>query len=357
MTAIYSFIFSKSKKRSVVSAFFCFLLLVLSSCGKDTAHTLLIEGPTMGTQYHIKVVATDANHKSEEFQNTLKSLVTDKLVAINQSMSTYIDDSELSLINQAPIDEWINLSPDLFELLMLCNKVSVESDGAFDTTVGPLVNLWGFGPSKTEVIPSQHQINDLLVRIGYQKIILDAVKDTNTGQIKKSSDLYIDLSSAAKGFAADLLAREFRALNLQNFMIEVGGELYVSGTNAQGKSWTIGVEKPSLLHDGSLQAIHVSNVGIATSGEYRNYYEVDGVRASHTIDPSIGKPIHHKLVSVTVISEMGALSDAYATALNVMGPEKGFLLAEKLELAAYFIVKSDDGFVTKYTPSFKPYLE
>lgn len=357
MTAIDSFIFSKYKKRPVVSAFFCFLLLALSSCGKDAADTLLIEGPTMGTQYHIKVVVTDANHKSEDFQNTLKSLVTDKLVAINQSMSTYINDSELSLINQAPINEWIDLSPDLFELLMLCHKVSVESDGAFDTTVGPLVNVWGFGPNKTEIIPSQSQIDALLTRIGYEKILLEALPDTHTGRIKKSSDLYIDLSSAAKGFAADLLAREFRALDLQNFMIEVGGELYVSGVNAQGRSWTIGVEKPSSLHEGSLQAIHVSNVGIATSGEYRNYYEVDGIRASHTIDPSVGKPINHKLASVTVITALGGLSDAYATALNVLGPEKGFLLAEKLELAAYFIVKSDNGFVTKYTSSFEPYLE
>lgn len=311
----------------------------------------------MGTQYHIKVVVTDPIHKSEDFQNRLKQLVTDKLVATNQSMSTYIDDSELSLINKAPINEWMDLSPDLFELLMLCHKVSIESNGAFDTTVGPLVNLWGFGPNKTEVIPSQHQIDELLSRIGYQKILLEAMRDTDVGRIKKSADVYIDLSSAAKGFAADLLARDFRALNLHNFMIEVGGELYVSGMNAQGKLWTIGVEKPSLLHDGSLQAIHVSNVGIATSGEYRNYYEVDGVRASHTIDPTTGKPINHKLVSVTVVSAMSGLSDAYATALNALGDEKGFLLAEKLELAAYFIVKSDDGFVTKYTPSFKPYLE
>ena len=357
MTNTHLFIFSKSKKRPVILAFFCLLLLFLSSCSKDATSTLFIEGPTMGTQYHIKVVVTDPNHKSEDFQNTLKNLVAEKLIAINQSMSTYINDSELSLINKAPINEWINLSPDLFELLTMCYKVSMESAGAFDTTVGPLVNLWGFGPNKTEIIPSQAQIDDLLARIGYQNMLLEAVPNTNSGRIKKSANLYIDLSSAAKGFAADLLARELRALNLQNFMVEVGGELYVNGVNAQGKSWTIGVEKPALLHEGSLQAISVSNVGIATSGEYRNYYEVDGVRASHTIDPSTGRPIDHKLVSVTVITPEGGLSDAYATALNVLGPEKGFLLAEELKLAAYFIIKADDGFVTKYTSFFKPYLE
>lgn len=352
-------LYNKNKKRPLFQAFFYLLITGsimvcgITGCRNDYQPLVLsISGPTMGTQYHIKVVVENPDLAGLLSEVDLKVLVDDKLEAINASMSTYISDSELSLLNQAPIDQWLDVSTDLYELLLLSQKVSEASSGAFDISVGPLVNLWGFGPQKTERIPSSDEIKAELSRIGYDKLSIDRTRP----KLKKRANLYLDLSSLAKGFATDLLSRDLRKLGYSNFMVEIGGELYVSGRNDRGLPWTIGVEKPSLLQEGSMQAIAVSNVGVATSGEYRNYYEVDGIRASHTIDPIQGKPIQHKLVSVTVISDMGGLSDAYATALNVLGPKAGYALAKDLNLAAYFVVKTHDGFDIKYTPQFTPYL-
>ena len=376
-------------KRPVSLAFFRFFILVffsliIASCDRNTdaeshhtsKETLYIEGPTMGTQYHIKVVVEKTSDTLGLFG--LQTLINERLIDINQKMSTYIADSELSLINEAEADTWLSVSHELFEVLMLSNDASEASNGAFDITVGPLVNLWGFGPDKTKNIPSDEQIQALKADIGFSNIQLLAVEPLETAlnsaapesddvdvmsateqplaRIKKTGNLYIDLSAIAKGFACDLLARDFRSLGLNDFMIEIGGELYVSGQTEKSKSWTIGVEKPSLSHEGAFQAVAISNVGVATSGDYRNYYEVDGVRASHTLDPATGKPITHNVVSVTVISESAAKADAYATALNVLGGEKGLALSSELNLAAYFISRVEDEFVVKYSPAFEQYL-
>lgn len=347
-----------------------------SNTHSNAKETLYIEGPTMGTQYHIKVVV----EKSSKTVGLVKlqKLINDRLIDVNKKMSTYIPSSELSLLNKETIDTWLPVSHDMFEVLMLSNDVSKASQGAFDITVGPLVNLWGFGPKKTKTIPSDEQVQTLMGTIGFDNIQLLAVEpadDASTAananndqnptksdisaslsRIKKAKDVYIDLSAIAKGFACDLIARDFRAMGLNDFMIEVGGELYVSGQSQKTEHWTIGVEKPSLTHEGALQAVSISDVGVATSGDYRNYYEVDGVRASHTLDPTTGKPITHNLVSVTVITESAAKADAYATALNVLGDKKGFALSKELNLAAYFISRVNDEYVVKYSPAFEKYL-
>ena len=309
----------------------------------------------MGTTYHITLVT---NTKVATSQQAIQMQIDKTLENVNQVMSTYIGDSELSLLNQAPSNEWIVISESLFYVLSEGQKVSDATAGAFDITVGPLVNLWGFGPDKELVdIPSDKTIEETRKTVGSEYIELNG----DTRQVRKSKDVYIDLSAIAKGYGADTVAKLVVAHGFNDFMIEIGGELNIQGNSPRGVSWVIGVEKPSLAHTGSMQAVSIDKGGMATSGDYRNYYEKDGVRVSHTIDPETGKPITHKLASVTVIAENGCVADAYATALNVMGPDKAMDFAKANNMAAFFIIRTDDkgqeSYATKHSPEFSRYIK
>ena len=300
----------------------------------------------MGTTYQIKAIA---NHRTIISQSALQIQVDKQLESFNEVASTYLSDSELSLLNEAEVGQWHVLSELLFDLLNSSQQISQSTSGLFDVTVGPLVNLWGFGAQKTDIDPSQSQIEQMLADVGYQNIELRP----ESLEVRKKRDIYIDLSAIAKGYGVDLVAQQLSQFGFSDFMVEIGGEIYVAGKNPEGKLWVIGIEKPSLAQTGAMQAIHVTGHGIATSGDYRNYYEKDGIRISHTIDPLTGFPIKHKLASVTVIADSAILADAYATALNVMGPEIGLKYATENAMAAYFIIREDSGFVVKYTPNFE----
>ena len=326
-----------------------FVLLALAACGKKDAEFYAFSGATMGTTYSIKVVVEGLSEVPSAAD--IQQRVEERLVNINQAMSTYIPDSELSLLNQAPVGEAIRVSPELLEILLLSQTVSEKSAGSFDITLGPLVNLWGFGPEElTEKMPSEEKIAAAQARIGYRKLSI-----TREGLVTKHAALSLSLSAVAKGWAVDALAELLLDDGLDNFMVEVGGELRIHGENPSGKPWTIGVENPSLFRSGPREAIASRDAAIATSGDYRNYREVDGQRFSHTIDPETGRPITHGLASVTVVSKTAAEADAYATAINVLGPEKGLAFAKKHGIAAYFIVRDGEQFTTLETESFKPY--
>lgn len=308
-----------------------------------------LSGQTMGTTYHVKLITPEAIASPE----VLQQKIDDTLAAINQSMSTYIEDSELSRLNHAPVDTWVEVSQPLLEVLLISRDVSEASGGAFDITAGPLVNLWGFGPQKhTDEIPDEHAIQKTLERVGYKLLEIDAKQR----RVRKLKDIYLDLSAVAKGYATDAVTEQLRAQEFNNSMVEIGGELRLSGFNAQAKPWRIGIEKPGLLHEGTQQTVDISDGGMATSGDYRNYFELNGERYSHLIDPSNGRPVRHLLASVTVITDSGARADAYATALHVLGPDRGYDLAYRLKLAAFFIVREEEGFSVKYTPEFERYL-
>lgn len=337
------------KKRPVLLAFFCLFFLV--ACSKqsniDSNKVLWVfNGATMGTTYSVKVsVDSDVPQKEKQLAEEIQTA----LIEFNQSMSTYIEDSELSLINKASKDEWLPLSDSLATVLDMSAAIFIQSNGAFDVTVGPLVNLWGFGPESITHVPSDPDIEKVKRRIGMRLI-------QRKGQsLKKLGDVYIDLSAVAKGYATDVIAELLESHNIYDYMVEIGGELKIRGNSTKGKTWTIGIEKPSLGHTGALQKLTGDNIAIATSGDYRNYYERGGVRISHTIDPVTGKPINHKLVSVTVVTESGGYADAYATALNVLGPEKGLDLAEQQKLAAFFIIRDGESFRFEQTKLFQKY--
>ena len=227
------------------------------------------------------------------------------------------------------------ISDDLFKVISHANTISKTTNGAFDITVGPLVNLWGFGPNKSEnKIPSNEEIELIKKNIGYKKIYLN--KETTS--IKKlHPDLYVDLSGIAKGFAVDKIALYLNSYNLENYLVEIGGELIAKGTNEDNEVWQIGIENPN---NNLAKIIGLKDIAMATSGDYRNYFEKNGVRYSHTINPNTGKPIKHKLASVTVLDKTAMNADALATAFMVLGPAKTIELANELKIGVYLITVS-----------------
>ena len=330
----------------VASLFLGYLLL--QGCADSPEPVFVIEGETMGTWYHIKVVGTGEQVHIGE----LRELTEEALVQINDMMSTYIADSELMRLNDGALNTWVDVSEPLYSVLAISEEVSRLSDGAFDITVAPLVNLWGFGPDRSSEPPAEQAVAAALEEVGHQYIELHQ----NPMQVRRLKDVKLDLSAVAKGYGVDYVAEIYRDRGLRNFMIEIGGELLLAGHNPEGKPWRIGIETPSLAHSDALKSVDVSDVGLATSGDYRNYYEVDGKRYSHTIDPATGYPVEHNLASVTVIADTAAKADALATALTVLGAEKGHILADKAGIAAYFIERHNGEFVSSYSKAFKAYL-
>ncbi len=341
-----------TKKRPVHLAFFCCVIISLLACEQranndglplDSAYKLM-RGSTMGTSYAIKAKLPDSV-SPEKLHDDIEKQLQD----FNQIMSTYIDTSEISLLNQSPVQQEIEISEALREVIEISLDVSEKTGGAFDITVGPLVNLWGFGPVEVSSAPNEAHVEAVMGRVGVKNIVL------HNNMLTKTAEIEMDLSAVAKGHATDVIGELLEENNVDHYMIEIGGEIKLRGMSPSGHVWRIGVEKPALGREGAVQVVAGENIAIATSGDYRNFYEKDGKRISHTIDPTTGMPIEHALASVTVVTEHGGYADAYATALNVLGPDKGFALAEELGLAAFFIVREGDDFGVKYTTNFEQY--
>ena len=303
----------------------------------------------MGTRYNITLVDPPETINEQIIQ----AKVEEELVAVNQWMSNYLSDSEISLANKAPIDKWFRLSEETYSVIETAQKIAVETTGSFDITVFPLVNLWGFGPQKHENLPTDAEISAVRANVGWQYIELDP----DTTSIRKILPVTLDLSSIAKGFGVDYLCDLLDQYNIDHYLVEIGGEIRVKGYNADNKSWRIGIESPTFVRGDVQQAVAISNKAIATSGDYRNYYEKEGVRYSHTIDPLTGKPVEHTLASVTVIADSATEADAWATAFNVMGPDRAIELAEKHELAVYLLIYEQSGYESRYSSTFTQYID
>lgn len=294
----------------------------------------------MGTEYHISWVSElSSERKLEAERISVQSDMDSLLAAINKSMSTYDTESELSLINKSLNTDWQSISYDLYTVLDMAMEVNRNSSGAFDITVGPLVNLWGFGPTKQlDQRPVQDDIDQQLLKIGSSAIKLRHSDDLY--ELKLTESRYIDLSAIAKGYAVDVLANHLEELGIVNYLVEVGGEISAGGKKSNDKPWRIAIETPSDNERLAQLVIPLSNEGIATSGDYRNFFTQDDHRFSHTIDGRTGYPVDHDLASVSVIHKSVAMADAWATALTVLGVEEGLKVAEKYELSAYFIQRS-----------------
>ena len=324
-------------------ALFALLLatLLLAGCAKPPqVHTL--SGPTMGTSWSVKVVGLPTGMTLPQLQQDLALL----LDMVNQQMSTYIPDSDLSRFNQADADSWHALPADFYQVLAYSLALAGDTNGAYDPTVGPLVNLWGFGPDKATLkAPSDEALAAARARIGWQRVELDAERRA----AYQAGGVYVDLSSVAKGFAVDKLAEYLSARGLESYLVEVGGELRASGPKPDGTGWRVAVEKPLPGVRDIARVLELDRGAVATSGDYRNFFEQDGVVYSHIVDPRSGRPVDHLTASVTVLADTCMEADALATAMTVLGPKEGIAFADARQLAVLFIVR--EGNTLKEVPS------
>jgi thiamine biosynthesis lipoprotein len=325
----------------------------------------------MGTGYNVKVVVDDEiGADVDSVSRDLTTRIERVLDGVDEKMSTWKPDSEVSRFNRARDLEPFPVSRHTLEVVTLAQRVSEVSGGAFDITVSPLVDAWGFGPpGELPTAPSDESLEILRAETGYGHLSLREEQvdgKTHRFLVKEIPVLEIDLSAVAKGFAVDLVAEELVAAGFSSFMVEVGGEVRTAGLNASGVPWRIAVEHPDsssylsgayVSGDNFYAIVPLSDLAMATSGDYRNYHEVDGQRVSHTLDPRSGHPIDNRLASVSVVMSRCAEADAWATALTVLG-EEGVSLAMERGLAALFLFRQADGsFQQRATPAFERLLE
>ena len=309
---------------------------LLASCAERGPHQAELAGASMGTTWSVKVVAPPADVDIESLQADVDRVVS----AVEQSMSTYLPDSDVSQFNRSASTGWVGVPPEFCAAVDDALAIGRATDGAFDVTVGPLVNLWGFGPDGlTGEPPSDEHIDAALASTGHARLDADCSRPALR---KELPGLYVDLSAYAKGYAVDRVAELLDARSIANYLVEIGGELRMRGLNARGDRWAIAVEKPVSATRAVQSVIRLSEAAVATSGDYRNFFEYDGVRYSHTIDPRTGRPVAHGAASVTVVAQESAYADAIATALLVMGPCDGLEFADRENIAAYFLVRDGD---------------
>ncbi|HDM8288813.1 FAD:protein FMN transferase [Yersinia enterocolitica] len=323
-------------------------VLLLTGCGPEQIN---LEGKTMGTSYSIKYVSDSSTFSPKKLQQEIDR----QLEQVNDQMSTYRPNSELSRFNKSQkVDTPFPVSIATAKVVREAIRINRLTDGALDVTVGPLVNLWGFGPEgRPNVVPTDAELTKRWEWVGIDKLAVE-----NGALIKRIPELYVDLSAIAKGYGVDVVAEYLEAQNIDNYMVDIGGEVRTRGNNGENKPWRIAIEKPVAGSEQSAQEIiEPGRMAIATSGDYRNYFEQNGVRYSHTIDPATGRPINHRLVSITVLDPSCMTADGLSTGLGVLGPERGMALANLLGIPVFMIVKTDDGFEERSSESFKSYLQ
>jgi FAD:protein FMN transferase len=316
--------------------------------GADDASAHRFSGSTMGTTYSVVVRGDGA--ELETLERDVESL----LAEINASMSTWDPDSELSRINRHRGDDPVTVSADVAEVLEMALAVHAASDGAFDVTVGPLVNAWGFGPDgRPELLVDEARLAALRERVGSSKLVLEG-----TRLRKHHPELEIDLSAIAKGYAVDRLAALLEERGHDDYLVEIGGELRARGRNAAGRPFRVGIEEPNPDRRGVRSIVELDGLALATSGNYRNFFERDGRRYVHTIDPASGQPVTHALLSVSVLHDSCALADAWATALLAAGPKRAWALAARADLEVLLLVAGEHGeIIERATPGFAARLE
>ncbi len=306
-----------------------------------------LQGEIFGTTYVVKILPAGTKLN----QNTLQEEIDAELAAVDLIMSTYKDTSELSKFNQSQSTDPIKISKKLSQVLQEAVRVTKLTQGAFDITVGPVVNLWGFGPDKMLKEPAPEALAEARKRVGSKRYTLDVKNQTLQ---KHDPNVYIDLSAIAKGYAVDRVGEILEKHNVSSYMVEIGGEIRARGKNSKDVPWQLGVEKP---HDAPTQEIALivplEELSMATSGNYRNFYlRADGSKVSHTIDARTGEPVAHPFSSVTVLHENCITADALATGFFVLGSTEAMKIAEAHQLAVLFVEPSGDSFKTQATSQF-----
>lgn len=318
-----------------------FLLSACAACEHGGPTVLRYAGSTMGTSYEVLVETSGAEGDSVR----LGRLVEGELAAVNRVMSTYDPESDVSRFGRLDSTEPMRVDPSLLEILSAALLVSERSGGAFDPTVGPLVDAWGFGPVDVPT-PDSTQVEALRRLVGYAYLRPNLAAGTLA---KELPGVRIDLSGVAKGYAAERVARAVVASGYRSALVDVGGEVSALGSHVDGRPWRLALEGPGESAPRAVGTVDLVDESVATSGDFRNYYEDRGVVYAHIIDPRTGFPIRFRGFSVSVVHESGAMADAWATALTVLGPDEGYALAEREGLAALFAWRTPEGVRTRAT--------
>lgn len=324
--------------------------LILAGCSENDRpleSPVRFEGNIFGSFYQVTINDPLTLGQSQALEEGFLA----ELESVDQAMSTYRDDAELIAFNEAPLNEWQPLSNELIEVLAISQSVAETSHGAFDITIGDVVNLWSFGPeARPETVPSDEALTEQLAKVGF-----DAVEiDTQAMQARRTRDVFVDLSGVAKGHGTDRVAAYLDQQGIEHYLVNLGGDLIAKGQRdtEEQTPWRIGIEVPE---DGQQRAQHIiplENMSVATSGDYRNYYEVDGERFSHTIDPRTGQPVAHRLVSVSVFHPSNAWADAWATALMVVGEEEAMQIAVDNNLKVLLLIRNGEAWQSIASPEF-----
>ncbi len=322
----------------------CVLAISWGAAGCRMKRVVLVAGETMGTTYQVKVVASVFRPVG-----TLERRIGDRLLEINRSMSTYLPDSEISRFNALESGQEMTVSEDFFSVLRVAEKIHRLTAGAWDGTVMPLVDLWGFGPAGfVGVVPPSDEISRCVADVGLDGIRLKAGRVLEK---VRGRQVRLDLASIAKGYGVDALAELLAGLGYEDFLVEIGGEVAAAGRRLDGKPWRVGINRPS--KDAGFGEVYrvlaLQDQALATSGDYRNFFEIDGRTYSHVIDPRTGYPVANGVVSVSVVADTCVFADGLATAMMVMGPGQAVALADALpRVSCLVVVRAPDGRFTDY---------
>ncbi len=322
-------------RRSVLA-----LPLVFAVACKVKKQVLEIVGFSMGTTYKVVVVDHENRFQKADLQDAIEVALAD----VNKSMSNWDSTSEISRLNTIQAGTTMPVSQELAEVLSAASYVNKASEGRFDTTVGPLIELWGFGALGERKMPSDSDIATALAASGHTDSFI-----VDQGRVQKTqSDVQAYLAAIGKGYGADHVGRALAAFGIEDYLVEIGGDLYASGRNPDGQPWQIGIETPSATSGGILGVVGVSGMGLASSGDYRNYFEEDGQRYSHLIDPQTGRPVTHKTASATVLAENAMLADAWSTAMLILGKDRGLEIAAAENVAVQFVERDQNSATLKF---------
>ena len=328
------------------------LWLGATALAQEDPRLRTIRGQTMGTTYMVKLF------DAPEFAEPIEIQIDAELRQVNGEMSTYLESSELSRFNASESTDWFSVSDSVVEVVDAALDLSRKTNGAFDVTVGPLVDAWNFGaasPDGSAVVPDDATLTRAAASVGYQKVEVRM----NPPALRKSvPQVQIDLSAIAKGHGVDRVVERLKRSGAKNAFVEIGGEVRTIGSKA-GQPWRVGIQMPDAASDVVMIA-HAMNPGqessMATSGDYRNHFEREGVRYSHTINPRTRRPVTHNLASVTVVAETCMEADAWATAINVLGPEQGMAAAEQYEIDALLVSRTSSGYAIDAAGSLSQYV-
>ena len=324
------------------------LPLITGCSAPPEAQTL--QGYSMGTTWTVRfVIPEDA-----PAMGGLREDIEEALDTVDRQMSTYRDDSDLTRFNNLSAGESIIVPEEFATVLEASFELADQTGGYFDPTIGPLVNLWGFGPEGArDEPPSDEEIESTMARVGWSRLEFD---ETNR-KLTQPGGAYLDFSAIAKGYAADLVAETLEARGIHDYLVDLGGDMRIRGHRPDGDRWRIAIERPDPSTREIFSVVQVGDKSLATSGSYRNFFEYGEQQFSHTIDPHTGHPIPQELVSVTVVHDNCMMADGYATAITALGADAGFDYAREHGLAALLLIRDNDDVVERMTEAFAPYLE